>query len=107
MEFLKGKSPRSTMWYIYIGVILGAVLIVSLLEVGLSAAAGNFLLVVYAIVANALTIVFGIRRLHDMGKSGWWMLFALVPLLNMALALALLFRPSSDHPEPQENNAAA
>ncbi|MBQ3806180.1 MAG: DUF805 domain-containing protein [Prevotella sp.] len=30
------------------------------------------------------------RRLHDIGKSGWWLLLALVPLVNCIFAIVIL-----------------
>lgn len=34
------------------------------------------------------SIAVGVRRLHDLGKSGWWYLIILIPILG---ALVLLF----------------
>ena len=31
------------------------------------------------------SIAVGIRRLHDIGKSGWWYLLILLPLVNLVL----------------------
>lgn len=33
-----------------------------------------------AILLPSLAV--GVRRLHDTGRSGWWLLFALIPLLG-------------------------
>ena len=54
-----------------------------------------------ASVAAVIAFVFiglptSVRRLHDFAKSGWWMLWAVVPLFNLALALALLFHPGTE-----------
>lgn len=38
-----------------------------------------------------LTIVAGIRRLHDLGRSGWFLLLAFVPVVNVVMMLLLLF----------------
>jgi len=38
---------------------------------------------------------FGVRRLHDLGRSGRWMLLALVPLANLALGATLLLAPGT------------
>ncbi len=38
------------------------------------------------VLLPSLTV--GVRRLHDTGRSGWWLLIGLVPILG---ALALLF----------------
>lgn len=27
----------------------------------------------------------GVRRLHDTGRSGWWLLLAIIPLVNLVL----------------------
>ena len=39
----------------------------------------------------------GARRLHDTNKSGWWQLFALIPLAGwIALAIFLLLASEQD-----------
>ena len=43
-----------------------------------------------------MSVGFMVRRLHDMDKSGWWSLLIIVPLVNLILALFLLFAPGSD-----------
>lgn len=39
------------------------------------------------------TLSAGVRRLHDAGYSGWWMLITIVPILNLAI-IALIFLKS-------------
>ena len=36
-----------------------------------------------------------VRRLHDSGRSGWWLLIALVPLLGALYLIWLMVRPSA------------
>jgi uncharacterized membrane protein YhaH (DUF805 family) len=45
-------------------------------------------------------VVFGasVRRLRDMGRSGWWMFMYLVPLLKWAVPFFLIFTPGSAPP---------
>jgi uncharacterized membrane protein YhaH (DUF805 family) len=40
-----------------------------------------------------LVIVAGVRRLHDLNRSGWYLLLAFVPLVNVVMILSLLFAP--------------
>ena len=40
---------------------------------------------VYAIAVLLPNIGVGVRRLHDTGRSGWWLLLAPVPLINLVL----------------------
>jgi uncharacterized membrane protein YhaH (DUF805 family) len=41
---------------------------------------------------------FGVRRLHDMGRSGRWLLLGLVPVLGLAIAVPLLLVPGAEGP---------
>lgn len=45
-----------------------------------------------------VSICAGIRRLHDMGKSGWTMLCVLIPIVNIGLLLFLLFNGGEERP---------
>lgn len=49
-------------------------------------------------------LLIAIRRLRDLGKSGWYLLWGLVPLANIILGLWLLFAPGvareTPRPEP-------
>ena len=40
------------------------------------------------------TIAVGIRRLHDIGKSGWWFLLAFIPLVGGIWLLVLMCKDS-------------
>ncbi|MDO9631829.1 MAG: DUF805 domain-containing protein [Humidesulfovibrio sp.] len=40
-------------------------------------------------------IVIGIKRLHDLDRSGHWMWLTLVPLLNLYVAFLMLFIPGT------------
>jgi len=41
-------------------------------------------------------ISLGIRRLHDLDKSGWWFLIALIPLIGFFFQLYLLFAKGTE-----------
>ena len=49
----------------------------------------------------------GARRLHDMGKSGWFQLLWLVPVLGWAVLIYWLVQPSAVANEYGEGPAAA
>ena len=57
----------------------------------LSSALSVALLGVVYIGTLALSIGFAVRRLHDLDKSGWWWLLMFIPLVNLGLAIYILF----------------
>lgn len=48
-------------------------------------------MVIYFIAAFWPNLAVGIKRCHDRGRSGWFLLIGLVPLLNLWLAVELMF----------------
>jgi uncharacterized membrane protein YhaH (DUF805 family) len=69
-------------------------------------AAGLLYFVAVLMPAVAVTI----RRLHDTGRSGWWILFGLVPVLGL-IVLFFLFQGSETGqnrygPNPKEAGVA-
>ena len=66
---------------------------------------------VYFLALLIPSLAVGVRRLHDIGKSSWWMLLALIPFLGW-LVLSIFFVINSewssnkygDNPNGMENN---
>lgn len=54
---------------------------------GLSSNMSTALALVYSVAIFVPSLAVSVRRLHDTGRSGWWLLIGLVPILG---ALALL-----------------
>lgn len=52
-----------------------------------------FVGIVHIIPAITLTI----RRLHDIGRSGWWYFLPLVPIVGAIILLVWMCRPSDDY----------
>lgn len=74
----KGRARRQEFWMFMlvnwvIAVVLG--IVGNLLHFGLLGS-------IYSLAVLVPTLGVGVRRLHDMGKSGWWYLICLVPVLG-------------------------
>ncbi|HEX7038854.1 MAG TPA: DUF805 domain-containing protein [Trueperaceae bacterium] len=87
--------------YFGFSVIWGVLLTVVAMALGLSAsmsglsAAGSASFWLLFLVYVVATVSYGVRRLHDLDKSGWWYLLSFVPLANVVLGLILLFGPGT------------
>lgn len=49
----------------------------------------------FMIVFFIATLSYGVRRLHDFDKSGWWYLLGFVPFVNFIMGLILLLAPGT------------
>lgn len=60
-------------------------------------AMGIILYAGYALIAFIPGLAVGVRRLHDVNKSGWWFLIALVPIIGGIWLLVLFATESYAH----------
>ena len=85
-----GRASRSEYWWFFLAYLVLAIV------------AGFIHEYVYFIVVLAFILPMlaaGARRLHDIGKSGWWLLIGIIPLVGLVL-LYFAVQPSS--PESNE-----
>jgi uncharacterized membrane protein YhaH (DUF805 family) len=81
----RGRAARSEYWY--------WVLFVVLASIGLSMVSQD-LASIFSLAILLPGFAVGARRLHDIGKSGWWQLLSLVPLLGWAVLIYWAVQPS-------------
>ena len=89
--------------YIGYSMALGIVTFVALMLslVVIAAIAGEqsvlvaLLATVMGVAATVVSVMFAIRRLHDMNLTGWIALVSLVPLLNLLFTVALMLVPGT------------
>ncbi|MDO3383364.1 DUF805 domain-containing protein [Gilvimarinus algae] len=48
----------------------------------------------YSLIVLIPSIAAAVRRLHDSGRSGWWVLIGLIPVLGFIVLIVLLAQPS-------------
>ena len=58
----------------------------------------TYLSSIFSIACAVPSIMLLIRRLHDLNRPGWWCLGMLIPLLNVVLAVYVLFFKGTDGP---------
>lgn len=84
----KGRSRRSEYWWFCLcNMIISGVLSTLAQKVGGPCAA---LSAIYSLAVLVPSLAVLARRLHDIGKSGWWMLLSLVPLVGAIILIIWL-----------------
>lgn len=90
-----GRSRRSEYWYFFLFYLL-IVLALGLLDamLGTAGAAGELGLLsgVFVLAMLLPSLAVGARRLHDIGRSGWWLLISFVPLIGAVILLVFALR---------------
>ncbi|WP_433557155.1 DUF805 domain-containing protein [Pseudonocardia xinjiangensis] len=97
-----GRARRTEFWmFILFSVIVGAVL--RLGDALLFSTSGQptvaWLSTIYGLAVALPTLAVGARRLHDTGRSGWWQLLAVIPVIG-AIVLIVFYATAG---EPSAN----
>ena len=80
-----GRAPRSEYWWWMLFVVL-TMMILSRVSIDIAN--------IFSLAVLLPGIAVGARRLHDMGKSGWWQLISLIPILGWLVVLYWMVQPS-------------
>lgn len=97
-----GRARRKEYWYFALFNILISIILAILDNMlgSFSTAAGMGLLGgIYALAIFIPGLAVSIRRLHDTGRSGWWLLILLIPLVGAIVLLIFMLQDST----PGEN----
>ena len=98
----RGRARRKEYWiYILFNVIFSIILAfvdMSMDTFDTKTGVGLFG-TIYAAVLILPSMAVTVRRLHDIGRSGWWILIPIVPILGAILMFAFLVQDS----DPGEN----
>lgn len=82
----EGRARRKEYWmFVLINFLISTVLSIVDRMMGLTMGIG----MVYSLFVLIPGISVGVRRLHDIGKSGWWMLLLLIPILGWIWLIVL------------------
>ena len=91
-----GRARRSEYWYF---VLFEAVISSVLSGLGQKVAAFSVIGGIFALAVLLPGLAVCIRRLHDIGKSGWWILLSLIPVVGGIILIVFACKDS----EPGDN----
>jgi len=97
-----GRARRKEYWYFTLFTVIVSILFsvidavigTSNIYLGLGLLSG-----IYTLAVLIPSIAVSFRRLHDIGRSGWWILIALIPLIGVIVLLIFAIQDS----QPGEN----
>lgn len=104
-----GRARRKEYWLFQLAVCI-AFFVPTVLSEILPPAVGDPIFVLATVLMLALVVpmyAVGVRRMHDIGRSGWWLLIALVPIVGGIWQLVLLatsgdIGPNRYGPDPKD-----
>jgi uncharacterized membrane protein YhaH (DUF805 family) len=72
------RAIRSEYWYWVLFIILGEI-VTSIIDyaIGINLTTG-----IFGLVTLLPSLAVAVRRLHDIDRSGWWILLALIPIVG-------------------------
>lgn len=88
-----GRAGRREYWtFVLVNFVISMVINILAKQVGVLSIVG----LLFSLATMIPSISVGIRRLHDTGKSGWYMLLMLIPVLGWLALFVFMVQPSSE-----------
>lgn len=102
-----GRSSRGAYWWAYLALILVSIVaaiidMIAFPQIVASLQGTGPASIIYSLVTLIPGIALGVRRLHDIGRSGWWTLIAFT-IIGILLLLYWYVQPG----QRQENRYGA
>jgi uncharacterized membrane protein YhaH (DUF805 family) len=86
----QGRARRREYWMFFLANFLISFLFLLLGGVIMNSSEVAVPNMIYSLAVLLPSLAVGARRLHDTGKSGWWLLIALVPLVGPIMLIVFL-----------------
>jgi uncharacterized membrane protein YhaH (DUF805 family) len=79
----RGRASRSEFWWFALFVFVVSIVLQVIL--------GEIVGAIFSLAVLLPSIAVAVRRLHDVDRSGWWYLLALIPLIGFLILLFAFF----------------
>ena len=89
----EGRADRKSFWmFVLVNFVIASIL-------GCFGQIGQILGAVFNLAVLCPTLGIGVRRMHDIGKSGWFILINLIPIVGPIIYIILCCQPSIESAE--------
>jgi len=93
-----GRARRSEYWYFYLFyvlIVIGLAIVDGISGTRNATAGVGLFSGVFGLAMLIPSLAVSVRRLHDTGRSGWWLLIALVPVIGAIVLLVFVLLDSA------------
>jgi uncharacterized membrane protein YhaH (DUF805 family) len=91
----EGRARRSEYWWFFLFNIIVSVVLALVSGGGGNGFGGGLLSTIWSLATLLPSIAVGARRLHDIDRSGWWLLIGFIPVIG--LIVLIVFFASRGH----------
>ncbi len=91
-----GRARRSELWWFALFNLVVSLVLSFVDGILFGWAGASILSGLFSLAVLIPSIAVGARRLHDIGRSGWWQLVAFIPIIGLLLLLYWYIQPSQD-----------
>ena len=94
----RGRARRKEYWmFTLFNSLFVSAIVIAELALGLASESGfGPLSTLYVLIVLIPGLAVGVRRLHDTGRSGWWLLIGAIPLIGGLILLIFTVQDSQD-----------
>lgn len=104
-----GRARRKEYWMFVLFSVIISVILAIIDNIIFKTSEGNLgiLGLIYSLAVLLPSLAVAVRRLHDTGRSGWWMLISIVPLIGWIVIIIFMAKdgdPGTNEygPNPKE-----
>lgn len=98
----QGRARRKEYWFFYLA-MLATYMVAMMLDSLFSTDGIFYILTIFGLLIPSLAVT--VRRLHDVDRSGWWLLISAIPLVGAIILLVLLATDTKPYPNKWGNPA--
>ena len=96
------RSSRAEFWWWFLFINISATIVAPMIDLWLGTtelfARRGLVAGIFTIAVFIPTLSVGTRRMHDVNRSGWWLLLYLIPVLGWAVLIYFATTPSNSGP---------